>query len=43
MFEVSDVKYRNNKLYVRVMTNAVNRTETAGLTERAFVSCSLGG
>lgn len=43
VFEVPDVEYRNNELYVRVMTNTVNRTKTTGLTKRVFVSGSLGG
>jgi len=42
MLEVSDVKYRDNKSYVRVMANTVDGTETAGLTKCAFLGSSLG-
>jgi hypothetical protein len=42
MFEVSDVEYRNNEFYVRVMTNTVDGTKTAGLAKRVFVGGSLG-
>ena len=41
VFEVSDVEYRDNESYVRIMADAVNGTETAGLTKRAFVGGSL--
>lgn len=43
MFEISDVEHRNNKLDVRVMTNAINGTETASLTKCVFVGGSLDG
>ena len=42
MFEVSDVENRDDEFYVRVMTNTIDRTKTAGLTERVFVGGSLG-
>ena len=41
MLEVSDVEYRDNKPYIRVMADTVDRTKTAGLTECAFLSGSL--
>jgi len=43
VLEVSDVEYWDNEFYVRVMTNTVNRAETASLAKRAFVSGSLDG
>lgn len=42
MFKVSDVEYRDDELYVRVMTNTVHRAKTAGLTKCGFVGSSLG-
>jgi len=41
MLEVSDVEYRDNKPYVRVMANTIDRTKTAGLTKCAFLGGSL--
>jgi len=43
MLEVSDMEYRDNELYIRVMANAVDRIKATGLTKRAFVGCSLDG
>jgi hypothetical protein len=36
------MEHRNDELYVRVMTNTVDRAQTAGLTKRGFVGGSLG-
>ena len=42
VLEVSNVEYWDNKPYVRVMANTVDRTKTTGLTKRVFVCGSLG-
>jgi len=43
MLEISDMEHRNDEFYVRVMADTVDRAETASLTKRAFIGCSLDG
>ena len=41
MFEITDMKYRNNKFDVRVMANTVDRRLAASFTESTLFRSSL--